>query len=44
GVFTSYETLPAIGTSAGILVLDQVQPAGKRPMPGDTFLRGAKDW
>jgi methionyl-tRNA formyltransferase len=35
---------PAVGTSDGILVLEQLQPAGKKPMAGDVFLRGAKDW
>jgi hypothetical protein len=24
--------------------LDEVQPAGKKPMPGGDFLRGARDW
>lgn len=36
--------LPAIGTASGWLVLDEVQPAGKRAMPGDVFLRGARQW
>lgn len=36
--------LPAISTRSGWLVLDEVQPAGKRPMPGDVFLRGARQW
>ena len=35
---------PAVGTSDGLLVLDEVQPAGKRPMPGRAFLAGARDW
>jgi methionyl-tRNA formyltransferase len=35
---------PAIGTSAGWLVLDEVQPAGKKPMAGDIFLRGIRQW
>ena len=39
-----YEQLPGIGTQQGILVLDEIQPAGKRPMPGGDFLRGARDW
>lgn len=43
-VFTTYDDFPAVGTSDGILVLDKVQPAGKRAMDGDVFLRGAKDW
>jgi methionyl-tRNA formyltransferase len=36
--------LPAVGTGEGILILDEVQPAGKRPMPGKAFLSGAHDW
>jgi methionyl-tRNA formyltransferase len=36
--------LPAIGTAQGILVLDEIQPAGKKNMPGEVFLRGARDW
>ncbi len=35
---------PAIGTQDGLLVLDFVQPAGKKIMAGDVFLRGAKTW
>ncbi len=35
---------PAWGTIKGILVLDQVQAAGKSRMSGEDFLRGAKDW
>lgn len=38
------EDLPAIGTKSGCLVLDEVHPAGKRTMPGDIFLRGARSW
>jgi len=44
GVFSRSEGLPAIGTSEGLLILDQVQPAGKKVMPGEIFLRGARDW
>jgi methionyl-tRNA formyltransferase len=36
--------LPALGTSQGWLVLDEVQPAGKRIMSGDVFLNGARGW
>jgi methionyl-tRNA formyltransferase len=36
--------LPAVGAGEGFLVLEEVQPAGKKPMPGDVFLNGAKDW
>jgi methionyl-tRNA formyltransferase len=35
---------PAIGTGEGILVLEEVQPAGKKPMSGKAFLAGARDW
>ena len=44
GVLTTYEDYPAVGTSEGLLVLDRVQPACKQAMPGDAFLRGARDW
>ena len=35
---------PAIGTAQGILVLEEIQPAGKKPMPGKAFLAGRRDW
>ena len=35
---------PAVGTGSGILVLDEVQPAGKKSMPGRAFLSGTRDW
>ena len=35
---------PAVGTSLGWLVLDEVQPAGKKPMAGQVFLNGAHNW
>jgi len=35
---------PAISTSDGMLVLDEVQPSGKRSMPGKAYLSGARDW
>jgi methionyl-tRNA formyltransferase len=35
---------PAVGTADGLLVLDEVQPAGKKPMPGKSFLAGNRDW
>jgi methionyl-tRNA formyltransferase len=44
GVRTVYNQLPAVGTAEGLLVLDQVQPGGKKSMAGDVFLRGARDW
>lgn len=39
-----YMGLPAVGTSDGLLVLVEVQPAGKRPMSGEAFLAGAREW
>jgi methionyl-tRNA formyltransferase len=44
GVFTSYEYMPAIGTSDGILVLDKIQLAGKKQMSGLEFLHGTPEW
>ena len=35
---------PAVGARGGILVLDEVQPAGKKPMSGRSFLVGARHW
>ncbi len=38
------EGFPAIGTGQGILILEEVQPAGKKPMTGKAFLAGARNW
>jgi len=35
---------PAVGARGGLLVMDAVQPAGKRPMSGKAFLSGARAW
>jgi len=35
---------PAVGARGGILVLDEVQPAGKKSMSGKSFLAGARTW
>jgi methionyl-tRNA formyltransferase len=35
---------PAVGTGEGILILEEVQPAGKKSMRGKAFLAGAKNW
>lgn len=35
---------PALGTAQGVLVLDEVQPSGKKPMSGEDFLLGARSW
>jgi len=39
-----YRDQPAVGTGSGILILDEVQPAGKKPMNGKAFLAGARGW
>jgi methionyl-tRNA formyltransferase len=39
-----YQGLPAITTSKGILIIDELQPAGKNILDGKTFLRGARNW
>lgn len=36
--------LPAVSTARGSLVFEEVQPAGKRSMPGRDFLRGTRQW
>jgi methionyl-tRNA formyltransferase len=36
--------LPAVETADGLLLLETIQPAGKKPMPGQDFLRGARWW
>jgi methionyl-tRNA formyltransferase len=36
--------LPAVACGEGTLVLDQLQPAGKRAMEGKVFLSGARGW
>ncbi|MEW5868795.1 MAG: methionyl-tRNA formyltransferase [Chloroflexota bacterium] len=36
--------LPAIAVADGLLLLHEVQPAGKKPMPGKAFLQGARNW
>jgi methionyl-tRNA formyltransferase len=44
GKTTIPEGMPAVGTGQGLLVLDEVQPAGKKTMTGEVFLRGARGW
>jgi methionyl-tRNA formyltransferase len=34
--------LPALGTAEGSLLLEVIQPAGRNPMPGEAFVRGAR--
>jgi len=35
---------PAVMSADGALILDEVQPAGKKIMPGKSFLPGARGW
>lgn len=35
---------PAVGAGGGILILEEVQPAGKKPMSGTSFLAGTRNW
>jgi methionyl-tRNA formyltransferase len=39
-----YRDQPAVGARSGLLILDEVQPAGKKPMSGKSFLAGARHW
>jgi methionyl-tRNA formyltransferase len=36
--------LPAVRAADGLLLLEEVQPAGKKPMSGKSFLQGARGW
>jgi methionyl-tRNA formyltransferase len=38
------EGKPAFGTGEGLLVMDELQPAGKRRMSGEEFLSGNRYW
>lgn len=38
------EKKPAVAARDGWLVLDEVQPTGKKPMAGKVFLNGARNW
>jgi methionyl-tRNA formyltransferase len=44
GRIVRLDGLPAMTTSDGTLVLDRVQPVGKKPMAGAAFIRGARDF
>ncbi len=39
-----YRGQAAIGTGSGLLILDEVQPAGKKSMSGKAFLLGVRSW
>jgi methionyl-tRNA formyltransferase len=44
GVFIIWGSNPAIGTAQGLLVIENLQPAGKKSMTGEAFLLGERDW
>jgi methionyl-tRNA formyltransferase len=44
GVRYAVDGKPAIQSANGGLVLEEVQPAGRKPMSGKSFLAGARDW
>jgi methionyl-tRNA formyltransferase len=44
GIACLYQKYPAVGTTQGVLQLVDLQPAGKKRMFGDQFLRGVQDW
>jgi methionyl-tRNA formyltransferase len=44
GIRFVVEGRPAVMCTDGALVLEEVQPPGKRVMPGKSFLAGARNW
>jgi methionyl-tRNA formyltransferase len=44
GITLITENKPAVATGKGILVLEEVQLAGKKPVSGTAFLLGVRDW
>jgi methionyl-tRNA formyltransferase len=44
GIRFTVDGSPAIGTGEGVLILEEVQPAGKKVMAGRAFLAGARGW
>jgi methionyl-tRNA formyltransferase len=44
GVTSKVSKKPAFGTGEGVLVLDVVQPQGRRVMTGEEFLNGVRNW
>jgi len=44
GTLATIAGFPAVYTGMGLLVLDLVQPPGKRPMSGEAYLRGASQF
>lgn len=44
GVLFQYEGQPAVGTGKGILILEELQLAGRKKLSGRDFLNGTPDW
>ncbi len=44
GARLKVDAFPAVQTAGGVLVLDVVQMAGKKPMSGEVYLRGERGW
>jgi methionyl-tRNA formyltransferase len=44
GHYMLHHGLPAIATSGGLLVLDELQLPGKKALPGKVFLQGVRKW
>lgn len=44
GVRVIHQGLPAVAAADGLLILEEVQPAGKRAMSGKDFLNGVRGW
>jgi methionyl-tRNA formyltransferase len=44
GVKIIFKSWPSVGTGEGILILEEIQPAGKKKMQGKAFLAGARNW
>jgi len=44
GQILTFQGYPAVGTGGGILILEEIQPAGKKSMSGKAFLTGARNW
>jgi len=44
GQYSMVDGKPMVGTGMGAIILDEVQPAGKKSMTGEAFLRGARNW
>ena len=44
GKFGDIKGFPMFGAIDGIVLIEELQLEGKKPMKGDEFLRGVKDW